>query len=158
TDPDFELPVELGAEFIHGKLDPTFSLLKKASAPPYIVTSDIWKNEDGHIEEINDFIEDPKLLSRQFKKLEHDVSVSHFIENYLQEDQFEDVRFTLKNYVEGYYAADTLKSSTFSLRDDLQGSHEKQYRAEGGYGKLVNYLYEEGLKYGVEFFLSHSAA
>jgi len=154
SDPGFELPVEMGAEFIHGKLEPTLSLLRKASALPYNVTSDIWKNNDGHIEELNDFIEDPQLLNRQFKKLEHDVSVSHFIENYLQGDQFEDLRFTLKNYVEGYYAADTLKSSTYSLRDDLQGSHEKQYRAEGGYGKLADYLYEDGLKHGVKFFLS----
>ncbi|MFL5774347.1 MAG: flavin monoamine oxidase family protein, partial [Flavisolibacter sp.] len=154
NDPDFELPVEMGAEFIHGKLDPTFTLLKKASAPPYNVTADIWQHEDGIIREQKDFVEDPRLLGRQFKQLEHDISVNDFIENYLQGDEFEDVRFTLKNYVEGYYAADTLKSSTFSLRDDLQGSDEKQYRAEGGYGKMIAYLYEECLKHDVSFLLS----
>jgi monoamine oxidase len=152
NDPSFEMPVEMGAEFIHGNLEPSFSLLEQSFATPYDVSGDIWQSRNGKIEELEDFIEDPKLLSRQFKKLEHDLPVADFIENYLQEDKFAEVRFTLRNYVEGYYAGDTLKSSTFALRDELEGPHETQYRAKGGYGKMVEYLQGECVKVGVQFF------
>jgi monoamine oxidase len=56
--------------------------------------------------------------------------------------------------VEGYYAADTNKASTFALREELSTSNDKQYRVEGGYIKLVEYLHKECVEKGVQLFLS----
>lgn len=154
-DNNFELPVELGAEFVHGDLELTKMLLKKAGAERYKVSGDIWQNEEEALEEQSDFIEDFSALNKKFKELKEDISVAEFINDFLRGDEFEEARFTLKNYVEGYYAADTHKASTFSLRDELTTSDDEQYRIEGGYIKLVDYLHNQCKKKEVQFFLSH---
>jgi monoamine oxidase len=153
-DHNFELPVELGAEFVHGDLPLTRLLSKKANCKYYKVSGDIWQNEDGGLDEQNDFIEDYSALNKKFKELQEDISVADFIQNYLQGKEFEETRFTLQNYVEGYYAADTAKASTFALKEELTNSDDEQFRVEGGYIKLVNYLYEQCREKGVQFFLS----
>lgn len=153
-DPLFELPVELGAEFVHGNLELTQGILKKAGAAYYKLPGDIWQNEDGVISEQKDFVEDYSALKEQFKKLEKDIPVAQFFEEYLQGDEWEEARFTLKNYVEGYYAADLLKASTFSLRDELGGSGDAQYRIEGGYVNMVSFLGNACLERGVRLYLS----
>jgi monoamine oxidase len=154
-DTSFELPVETGAEFIHGDLPLTGMLLKKAGVEKYAISGDIWQKEDNELDEQKDFIEDYSSINKKFKELREDISVAEFIEKHLQGKEFEQARFTLKNYVEGYYAADINKASTFALKEELNNSSDKQYRIEGGYAKLTAYLYEQCRKNGVQFFLSH---
>ena len=156
-DNNFELPVELGAEFVHGDLELTKTLLKKAGVEKYKVSGDIWQNEDESLDEQSDFIEDFSALNKKFKELREDISVAEFINDFLKGDEFEEARFTLKNYVEGYYAADTHKASTFSLREELTTSDDEQYRIEGGYIKLIDYLHNQCKEKGVQFFLSFPA-
>lgn len=153
-DKNFELPVELGAEFVHGDLELTKLVLKKADVKKYAVKGDIWQNEDRSLNEQNDFIEDYSALNRKFKEVKEDMSVAEFFEKHLQGKGFEELRFSLKNYVEGYYAADIKKASTFSLKEELINSDDEQYRVEGGYKKLVDFLYEQCNEKGVQFFLS----
>ena len=150
----FQLPVELGAEFVHGNLELTNLLLKKAGVHQYKVKGDIWQNEDGSLNEQGDFIEDYSALNKKFKELREDISVADFIKDYLSADEFEETRFSLKNYVEGYYAADTHKASTFSLFEELNSSDDEQYRIEGGYIKLIDYLYQRCKTKDVDFLLS----
>ncbi|HEY6955840.1 MAG TPA: FAD-dependent oxidoreductase [Flavisolibacter sp.] len=150
----FQLPVELGAEFVHGNLELTNLLLKKAGAHQYKVKGDIWQNEDGSLNEQGDFIEDYSALNKKFKELREDISVADFIKDYLSADEFEETRFSLKNYVEGYYAADTHKASTFSLFEELNSSDDEQYRIEGGYIKVIDYLYQQCKNKDVDFLLS----
>jgi monoamine oxidase len=152
----FDLPVELGAEFVHGKLDLTRQLLKKAGCSTYEIRGEVWKDAGGRLEKQTDFIEDFDLLKRKFRELEQDVSVADFIENQLQGDAYEELRFTLKNYVEGYYAADTRKASTFALRKELLTADDEQFRTEEGYGQLVQWLLEEAENKGLQLFLSHA--
>ena len=56
--------------------------------------------------------------------------------------------------MEGYYAADTGKASTFALKEELTHSDDQQFRVEGGYKKLVDYLNRQCEEKGVQFFLS----
>lgn len=155
-DKNFDLPVELGAEFVHGDLELTKLLLEKTNENHYKITGSIWQNEDGSLDEQKDFIEDFSALNKKLKEVKEDISVASFIDKYLQGKEFEEARYTLKNYVEGYYAADLNKASTFALRDELNNSDDTQYRIEGGYIKLVNYLVSQCKEKGVRFYLSHT--
>jgi monoamine oxidase len=155
TDKNFELPVELGAEFVHGDLELTQMLLKKAGVEQYSIKGDIWQDDDDKLDKQSDFIEDYSALNKKFKEIEDDITVAEFIEKHLQGKEFEEARFTLKNYVEGYYAADTHKASTLALKEELNTSSDKQYRIEGGYIELVEYLYNKCIEKGIQFFLSN---
>src|SRR4051812_48094237 len=50
-DADFDLPVELGAEFVHGKLELTQMLLKRSGTSQYDVSGEVWQNEDGELDD-----------------------------------------------------------------------------------------------------------
>lgn len=145
-------PVELGAEFVHGKLPITNELVKKAAAGIYEVKGSIWQYKDGALQKQDDFIEDYDKLEKKWKDLEQDLSVKEFLEIHLEGAEYEELRFTLQNYVEGYYAADVGKASLFALREELSNADDEQFRVEGGYQVLVTYLQDECMKRGVEFF------
>src|SRR5512146_1671494 len=47
-------PIELGAEFVHGRPAATLALLREAGAGVVACTGDRWVVEDGRIERMND--------------------------------------------------------------------------------------------------------
>jgi monoamine oxidase len=153
-DKDFDLPVELGAEFVHGNLEITQSLLGKAQVPYFKIKGEIWQRKEGQLQEQKDFIMDYSLLEKKFKELKYDISVAQFIKEYLPEKNQDELRFTLKNYVEGYYAADTKKASAIALCEELTQSDDEQYRIEGGYNKLMEFLYQKAEAAGCFTYLS----
>lgn len=153
-DPAFEMPVELGAEFVHGNLQPSLSLLDKAGIKYYEVGGEMWQNKEGKLQEQDNQVEQYGALKKKFKELKEDLSVNDFIENYLQEPELEELRLSLRNYVEGYYAANAGRASTFALRDELFSHDEEQYRIEGGYIGLFEWLMEEAKKRGAGFYFS----
>jgi monoamine oxidase len=141
-DPRFTMPVELGAEFVHGKLELTNMLLQKAGIKQTGVSGDVWRHENGGFSQ-SDFIEDYSVLQKKFKELKEDMPVSVFLERHLQGDEYEELRDSLEKYVAGYYAAEPSRASTFALRDELQQGNDEQFRVEGGYGKLLQYFSRE---------------
>jgi monoamine oxidase len=153
-DNNFQLPVELGAEFVHGDLELTKMLLDKAGVEQYEVQGEFWQNDNGSLDEQKDFIEDFSALNKKFKEVREDISVAEFMDRFLEGEEFHETCFSLKNYVEGYYAANTQKASIFSLREELTNSDDEQYRIEGGYIKLIDYLFQQCKHKGVQFFLS----
>ena len=154
TDKNFSSPIELGAEFVHGNLEHTQHLLKKAGAALVKISGDIWQKENDGLQKQEDFIEDYSRLEKKFKELKQDMPVAQFIKEYLKGDEYEELRTTLQNYVEGYYAADINKASTMALCEELTTSDNVQYRIEGGYKTIVDYLYREAEQKGCFFFLS----
>lgn len=156
-DPHFSMPIELGAEFIHGNLTQTRRILEKAGARSYEVKGDIWRKEDGGLEKESDFIEDYSQLRKKLKELKEDMPVADFLHTYLHEPKHEELRTSLLSYVEGYYAADPKRASTFSLREELEKADEEQYRVEGGYKRIVSFLGEEVRKRGGSIILSAPA-
>jgi monoamine oxidase len=153
----FTTPIELGAEFIHGKLALTKLLMKKAGIDSYKVKGDIWRKEDSGLEKESDFIEDNGLLQKKAKELKEDMPVGDFLQTYFPEAEHEELRISLLSYVEGYYAADPKRASTYALLDELEKGDERQYRVEGGYKKLVGFLIKELEQKGCRFLLSAPA-
>lgn len=143
NDAGLSMPIEVGAEFVHGKLELTQWLLEKGKIPTYEIRGDIWRKEDEGLEKEKDFIENYRLLEKKFKLLESDMPVADFLNTHFKEPEHVDVRTSLQTYVEGYYAADTTRASTYALREELQKADSEQYRVEGGYGKLVRFLAKE---------------
>jgi monoamine oxidase len=154
ADQKFSLPVELGAEFIHGNLELTQLLLKKANIGSSEVKGEIWQSEKGQLKKQEDFIEDFSKLEKKFKEVKEDIPVAQFMKEHLQGDANRDLRTTLQNYVEGYYAGSIFNTSTLALCKELTTSDDEQYRVEGGYGPLLNYVCKQAEEKGCFFYLS----
>lgn len=151
---DDGLPVELGAEFVHGNLALTKLLLRKAGAKTYEAKGSFWQHKNGGFSEQGDVVADYSALASAGEKLQHDKPVNRFLNENLGGTKNEALRFSLHNYVQGYYAADTARASAKALCEELTKGEDEQYRIEEGYAALVHYLEGECRKKGVQFFLS----
>jgi monoamine oxidase len=156
ADPDFDILVEAGAEFVHGNLELTLDLLKKAGAACRNTEGSVWHSFQGELEQQGDFIEDFDELMKKLNALEHDTSVQSFIDEHLQEPDLEEMRLTLKNYVEGYYAGEATRVSIFALREELSNSSDGQSRPVDGYGLLIDFISAQFLSSGGVLKLSHA--
>lgn len=140
TDGKFPLPVEAGAEFVHGNLTLTKQLLKEAGIDYYEMEGDLWRSEQGQFVEQDDFIENSDTVIKKLKELQTDISIASFLDTFFKGPKYAELRQTLTNYVEGYDAADTTRASAFALLQELLGEENQQYRIKGGYQKLADHL------------------
>jgi len=144
SSPDFSMRIEAGAEFVHGNLPLTLGLLKEAGISYHAVEGDLWNARHAKPHKQEDFIEDQKILIKKLRDLEQDTSVQQFLDEHFNDEKYEDLRSSIMGYVQGYDLADTELASAFALREEwLNNEDEEQYRIDGGYGALVNYLKQQ---------------
>jgi monoamine oxidase len=136
----FSAPMEAGAEFIHGNLEVTQKLLKKAGINYQKTEGDIWQILKGRWRKENEFIEDAPLVMSRLKELTEDISMAEFLAKEFSDDKYSNLKTSLTSYIEGYYAGNMENTSALSFYKELQSEDENQYRVEGGYVKLVQYL------------------
>jgi len=77
--PDLPLPIELGAEFIHGQNASTFSIVDAAALTAMQLPDDHWWSRDGAFERIDDFWEIIDGIRSKIGARKHDLSFSDFL-------------------------------------------------------------------------------
>ena len=70
VDNSFSQPVELGAEFVHGDLPQTLSLLNEAGIPYHKINDTMVRLEKGKWKKQEEFTDDWDELMKQMKNLE----------------------------------------------------------------------------------------
>ncbi len=145
---------EAGAEFIHGKLPLTLKLLKKAGLRKKSLDGETWQLIRGQWKRSEDFEEGIDEVIAQMNRLENDVSIADFFEQYFYEEKYTSLRKSLISYIEGYYAADSRRCSTKSFAEEFESEDEDTFRPVGGYGQLINFLENEIKLSGGEIILS----
>ena len=147
----FPLPVELGAEFVHGDLSLTKELLKEGAIEYYAMEGEMWRSEKGSWIDQDEFMEHLDLVVKRLKTLQTDMNIADFLQFKFKDEKYDKLRKKISNYVEGYDAADTKQASAYSLLEELQEEDNEQYRIKGGYKKLIDYLTSECIKAGCIF-------
>ena len=133
--------VELGAEFIHGKLPVTLSILNEAGITYHETGGEFWQSKNGQLSREEHFIEHWGELLMQLNLLKEDMSIGDFLDAYFSGLQYEKLRESVINFAEGYDTADIKRASSFALRDEWQSEdHAVQYRINEGYGAMTDYL------------------
>ncbi|MEO6454206.1 MAG: NAD(P)/FAD-dependent oxidoreductase [Ginsengibacter sp.] len=144
----FMFNCETGAEFIHGNLKLTKQLLNEAGLKQIKIKGEIFRMEDGHLKEDDDFVEGWDILTKRLKELTTDITISEFLDKHMPEKKYADIRESFKKYVQGYDAADILDASAISIREEMENGNEDQFRVENGYSGLINFLSAESKKNG----------
>ena len=141
TNNDFSFPVELGAEFIHGDLPITLSLLKEAGIDITDVDFEMWQYHDGEFKQSDEFAEGWAKFLEKVNELQNDMPILDFLKQNFAGEEYAKMRMQIENYVAGYDTADVHDASTFALRNEWNHEDEDaQHRVKGGYCKMVNYL------------------
>ncbi len=137
-------PLELGAEFIHGDLPLTKSLLDEANIPYHHAGASMWRVEDGEFKQNETFVEHWDDFLDKLDGLEQDMSINCFLHREFKGEKYQRLRTSVRQFVSGYDNADPKKASSFSLRREWQSEDDgAQYRIQGGYISLVRFLADE---------------
>lgn len=153
---NFSLPIDYGAEFIHGDLPLTKAILKEAEIKYRKGEGKVWNIFEGKLTEGDFYTDGWNELLEQIKQLKEDMSIAAFLRQYFSEPKYSELREFVVQFVSGYDAADPEKVSSFSLRDEWLAEEDMTgYHPDGGYGGLINFVYEECLKQNVAFKFQH---
>lgn len=138
--PDSALPVELGAEFIHGDVGTTFRIVEAASLLAYELPDDHWRSERGEWERIPDFWGEIERVRKQIRG-PRDRSFAAFLRS--RRGFSPRLRELATTFVEGYHAAHADRISALALQSADSEQDEggnRQFRIANGYDALIAWL------------------
>ena len=140
--PGWPIPIEMGAEFVHGRPPETWDILRAAGAIAYDVPDTHWHFDRGKLRRLTDFWDRLDTVLRAMKRLKGDESFADFASRCCEGN-----RKTLElvtSYVEGFNAADSRKISARSIvqaeEDAEQVEGSKLFRIAGGYDQIPAWL------------------
>jgi monoamine oxidase len=140
-EPGLPVPIELGAEFIHGEPQVTLALLREAGT----VAIDSGRGqrflEAGRLRAVDGFAEAKKAVSDLSCLNTRDLSFERFLR--LQEGLSQRTRKMARMMVEGFDAADPTLASARAIAQEWGGGMSlggSQPRPLGGYGALLEVL------------------
>ena len=145
------LPIERGAEFVHGRPDETWAILRAlgAGAIPCDVPDTHWYFRRGRLRRVSDFWDRLDGVMSKIKDHRRDESFADFAAR-LRSTDAQTLRMVMA-YVEGFNAADARKVSVRSLVKAEEDSEEieatRLFRLAGGYDRVPRWL-ADGLEPG----------
>jgi monoamine oxidase len=150
-DPSVPIPVELGAEFVHGRPHEIFEIAQAARLSVTEVIGEHRAVRDGRpsgdgklfaaVDEIFERMADPALPDQTFAEFLARV------------DAAEEVKMAARGYVEGFNAARADRISTRSLAYESQAQEaidgDRAFRFPEGYDRLAKWLWDECASHSV---------
>ena len=144
-EPGLSAPIELGAEFIHGRVSETFELLHEVGKAALDTSGAHWTLRDGKLVQntenlfgdIQNALERSKILNKP------DVSFLSWLDSSAQYGLSEEAATMAKAFVEGFDAADPAKvSAHFVAKEWGTGGmlDSPQFRPLGGYSSVLSAL------------------
>ena len=150
-DPHSTFPIELGAEFIHGRPPEIWETLRKHKVPITEVDGDNWCVRKGRISECDFFSEVDKILERMDDS-GPDESFQDFLHRCCPRASKETKQHAL-SYVSGFNAADPALVSVHWLVQQMKAEEkidgQRAFRARHGYSSLLEILRDRVTKNNV---------
>lgn len=141
-EPDLSAPIELGAEFIHGRVPETFELLHEVGKAALDTSGAHWTLRDGKLLQntedlfghIQNALERSKILQQP------DISFQAWLNRSDQYGLSPDAAAMAKTFVEGFDAADPTRVSTHFIAKEWGAGgmlDSPQFRPLGGYSSVL---------------------
>lgn len=142
--PGFDLPIEAGAEFVHGDLPVTLRMLKEYKIPLQATAGEMWRARDGQLTADSWEVPGFDKLFKAFAKIKTDTSVQKFLEENFSDAKYYEMNSSIRRFVEGFDTGDISTASVLKFRDEWSSlEDENQYRVEGGYSRLMDALSDD---------------
>jgi monoamine oxidase len=139
-----DVPIELGAEFIHGRPREIWNIVREAKLDTYEVEGDRWRVESGNLTLGGRVFWAMDELFKRMDPSAPDQSFHDFLEHSCR-DFPEEVQVWARAFVSGFHAADPKRISIHSLikgmraDDEIEG--DRAFRIVPGYETLVWHVY-----------------
>lgn len=148
--PGLEIPVEVGAEFIHGEAKVTFALLKQAGLTAVDSVREQRYLANGRLRAGDAFAAARRAVGKA--KLDRDVSFDRFLARRRVPAKTKELA---RMMVQGFDAADPRRVSAKSIIEEWGGGSlgDTQPRPQGGYGTLMGWLANDIVARGAQLHL-----
>jgi len=141
TEPGLSVPVEMGAEFIHGRAAITRTLLAKAGAGVVESADSHWTLQQGELKARNGFFAQVQAAVRNSDVLaKRDMSFDTFLDRHLARVLTPQARSFARMMAEGFDAADTARASARAIAAEWTGDtlgSAPTSRPANGYASLL---------------------
>lgn len=141
--PGLPVPVEMGPEFIHGRPEATFSLLRETGGVAVDRSGDGWYTQGGKLEPTGEIFAEVRAAIREAGPPRKDVSFETYLHRELAALSPR-ARAFARRRVEGYDAADPARASARAIIEEWSGEDDSagttNFRPLGGYGPLMEKL------------------
>lgn len=140
--------IELGAEFVHGRPDSTWALIRECRAVAYDIPFEHWRLQAGRLARVEDYTGELARTMRGLARLRRDVTFAEYLRRGPRDGwragETPSTRRAALDFVRGFDAADPEKVSAKSLAREQEGlgnvGGEMQFRLLGGYAALLDHL------------------
>ena len=155
---NFEVPVELGAEFVHGKHAALMKVFEEAGIPFCDVTDRHWYVETGKLSSSHEFWNKLSALMDLMDLKQPDASFKSFLDSLPDKEAIRRAKAAASLYVEGFHAASVDHIGVHGLikakeaEDQIDGDHS--FRVIGGYDLVMKTLHQDAVAVGASFRLN----
>ncbi|MGE0159758.1 MAG: flavin monoamine oxidase family protein [Gemmatimonadales bacterium] len=111
------VPIELGAEFVHGAAPETMEIVRAANLRAIDVSGDHWQVRGGKLRPFEDFWHEIDLVMRRIDTAEPDRSFARFLESAPGGRSLARQRVLALEFVQGFHAADAEVISALALAE-----------------------------------------
>lgn len=139
-EPDLAVPLELGAEFIHGRTPVTFGWLDRSGIAVADVNHTRWTAASGKLLQADDLFDEMKSGLRRLQRPKRDIAFKDFLDGPARRTLSPRARAFARTLVEGFDAADAERVSTWEILDEWSGNggaDAPTFRSVQGYGALI---------------------
>lgn len=135
------MPIELGAEFIHGEPSDTREIVEAASLIVCEVADNHWLLRNGVLRQKENFWPELEKIFRRMSRATTDQSFRQFIDECCKSEELAEARSLAIAYVEGFHAANAERVGVHALmRDGQTPGGKKQFRILSGYDRIAEWL------------------
>ena len=150
------LPIELGAEFVHGKAPEILAIAERAKLRLQDIPNLHWHLHNGVLTKSGEFWSKVEAVMKSMSSYRGpDQDFMEFLNHYKREHDVEDIETIATLYVEGFHAAHANQVSVYGLNKTNEAAEaiddDKQFRIQDGYDRVVNALYDEAVAAGATF-------
>ncbi len=142
-EPGLPIPLELGAEFIHGRAPATLEWLAKINEPIVDATQTRWMNIRGKLQSSDDLFDELKRGLSSIRRPAKDLPFGEFLDTVAKRKLPPRVRVFARMLVEGFDAADASRVSTLEILDEWSGNGAADaptFRPLTGYTSVIDAL------------------
>ncbi len=147
THHDSIIPIEFGAEFVHGRHPRLLEIIEEANAPFCDVTDRHWYFENGVLSNAHDFWNKLTALMDLMNPHQPDRSFQDFLDSLPNDEATARAKAVATRYVQGFHAADIKRVGVHGLikaneaEDEIAG--DKSFRILRGYDIVTDTLRDE---------------
>jgi monoamine oxidase len=138
------VPIELGAEFIHGRPPETWQIVRAANLAAYEIAGDVWRSQSGTLEQSNGPWDESDTIFERMERWDGpDQSFQEFLETQCR-DTSPQAQQRATSFVEGFNAAVAERVGIHSLVGEQRAAAtiegQRSFRILSGYDAVAQQL------------------